>query len=62
MIEQVSQKYEDFDDWFAALKGYADIISGRQVAKHIAKYPFMYEDYYEKGLDPVQAFRVEWVN
>lgn len=50
----------EFEDWFEDALLYALTTYGDFVATHMAKYPFMYEDYYDKGLTPELGVDEEW--
>jgi hypothetical protein len=50
---------EDFALWFDELLDYADDVDSQR-AELIAEYPFMYEDYFEEGLSPEDAYHEEW--
>ncbi len=48
-----------FDDWFEELLMIAMSYSVK-VHRLIQQAPFMYEDYYEDGMSPEDAFYEEW--
>jgi hypothetical protein len=48
-----------FEEWFENLVGYALVTQPLTLA-YIQKYPFMYEDYFEAGQTPEEAFHAEW--
>lgn len=49
----------DFDLWFEELVEVAYAESGR-IGKLVDRAPFMYEDYYEAGMTPQEAYLAEW--
>lgn len=49
----------EFDDWFEELLELAQQRS-EGVAYNVARAPFMYEDYHEQGLSPLDALEAEW--
>lgn len=48
----------EFDEWFEQLLQLADDMPN--VYKLIERSPFMYEDYFEEGMDPQEALYAEW--
>lgn len=49
----------EWDDWFEELLELAEARNER-VAYNVARAPFMYEDYHEQGLSPLDALEAEW--
>lgn len=49
----------EFEDWFDELLELADR-RGDRVAALVEKAQFMYEDYHEQGLSPLDALEAEW--
>lgn len=49
----------EFEDWMDELLELAEQRSER-IAYNVARAPFMYEDYYDQGLSPLDALEAEW--
>lgn len=49
----------EFDLWFDELVELAYAVSGR-IGKLVDRAPFMYEDYFEAGMEPHEALFAEW--
>lgn len=49
----------EWDDWFDELLELADQ-RGEWLYGQVERAPFMYEDYHEQGLSPLDALEAEW--
>lgn len=49
----------EFEDWLEELLMLAEQRSER-VAYNVQRFSFMYEDYFEQGLSPLDALEAEW--
>lgn len=49
----------DFEDWLEELIELA-YQRGGSVGFNVERYPFIYEDYHEKGMTPLDALEAEW--
>lgn len=49
----------EWDDWFDELLELAEQ-RGDRVASQVGRAPFMYEDYHEQGMSPLDALEAEW--
>lgn len=49
----------EWDDWFEELLEEA-IARSDTVYRQVSNAPFMYEDYHEKGMSPLDALEAEW--
>lgn len=61
MIEEISQDYANFSDWFAAFVEIANIEIGGEAAKMIRRWPAIYQENYLDGQSPREAFCREWL-
>jgi hypothetical protein len=57
----MAEPTQDWDEWFEQVVECADAggLGGNRPAL-VRRYYFMYEDYYEAGLTPEEAFEAEW--
>lgn len=49
----------DFEDWIQEVYFIASEVDYR-IAASIAEFTFMYEDYFESGMTPHEAYEAEW--
>ena len=49
----------EWEDWFEELLELAEQRGG-SIGFFVARAPYMYEDYHEKGMSPLDALEAEW--
>lgn len=49
--------FRSFDNWFEEVVSYAETSRQEEL---ILRSSFMYEEYYEQGMNPREAYEVEW--